>query len=105
MKRLSALLMFVLLGVGVAAAQAKQKYIGMKRARAIASAHVAGKIKSSELENEHGKMIYSLDIKGTDGKNHEVNIDAYSGEIIASVIETAADEAKEKAEDKKPKKH
>lgn len=86
-------------------AQAKQKYIGMSRARDIASKQVAGKIKGAEREKEHGKMIYSFDIRSTDGKVHEVTLDAYTGEVLTNDIETKADEAKEKAADKKAKQH
>ncbi len=82
---------------------AKPKYIGMTRAKEIASKQVQGKIKSSELENEHGKMIYSFDIRTANGGTTEVNIDANTGAVIAVTVENAADEAKEKAEDKKKK--
>lgn len=105
MKKIIALFMFGLFCVGAASAQSKQKYIGMKRAKEIASQQVAGKIKSAEREKEHGKMIYSFDIRGTDGQIHEVTIDAYTGDVLTNDIETPADEAKEKAEDKKSKKH
>lgn len=84
----------------VAGVSAKPKYIGMKKAKAIARQQVQGTIKSSELEKEHGKMIYSFDIKTADGGTTEVNIDAVTGAVIAVDKETAADEAKEKAEDK-----
>ena len=63
---------------------------------------VQGTIKSSELEKEHGKMIYSFDIRTTAGIT-EVNIDAITGAVIEVKAENAADEAKEKAEDKKEK--
>ena len=105
MKKILGLVLFGLLLAAGTAAQSKQKYIGMKRATEIASQLVAGKITSSEREKEHGKMIYSFDIRGTDGKIHEVNLDAFTGEVLANEIENAADEAKEKAEDKKAKKH
>lgn len=104
MKKIVLILTFALAYVGVAVAQSQTKYIGMKKARAIASKTVDGEIKSGEREKEHGKMIYSFDIKGADGKNHEINIDAITGEVIANTAESAADEAKEKAEDKAAKK-
>ena len=81
----------------------KPKYIGMKAAKAIALKEVPGTIKSSEMEKEHGKMIYSFDIKTADGSITEVNLDAVTGALIESKVETAADEAKEKAEDKNKK--
>ena len=84
---------------------AKPKYIGMQRAKVIALKQVKGRIKSSELEKEHGKMIYSFDIRTAKGGTTEVNIDAVTGAVIAVTAETPADEAKEKADDKKSGKH
>ncbi|MEP6849826.1 MAG: PepSY domain-containing protein [Acidobacteriota bacterium] len=80
---------------------AKPKYIGMQRAKQIALKQVKGRIKSSELEREHGKMIYSFDIRTANRGITEVNIDAVTGAVIAVTAETAAGEAKEKADDKK----
>ena len=86
-----------------AAVSAQQKYIGMKRAKAIATHRVKGTVKSAELEKEYGRMIYSFDIRRAGGGITEVAIDAKNGKIIAVKKETAADEAKEKAEDEKKK--
>lgn len=85
----------------VSAVSAQSKYIGMKRAKAIAMKRVKGTIKSSELEKEKGRMIYSFDIRGKRGRITEVNIDAHTGRIIAVDVESAKDEAKEKAEERK----
>jgi uncharacterized membrane protein YkoI len=96
--------MIALLLVGMFAAvsiSAQTKMIGMKRAKQIAMEQVKGKIKSSELEKEKGKMIYSFDIRNTKGGITEVNIDAYTGKVIEVQVENAKDEAREKAEDKK----
>ena len=65
MKKLILVVSIALVGSIATAAQSKQKYIGTKRAKEIASQQVAGKIKGSEREKEHGKMIYSIDILGT----------------------------------------
>ncbi len=73
----------------------------MKRAKQIAMKRVSGKIQSSELEKEHGKMVYSFDIRNKKGGITEVLVNAYTGKVIEVKNETAADEAKEKAEDKK----
>ena len=73
----------------------------MKRAKQIAMKRVSGKIQSSELEKEHGKMVYSFDIRNRKGGITEVLVNAYTGKVIEVKNETAADEAKEKAEDKK----
>jgi uncharacterized membrane protein YkoI len=57
-----------------------------------------GKIESGELEREHGKLIYSYDIKVA-GKSgiEEVAVDAMSGAVIAHEHETPAAEKKEAA--------
>jgi hypothetical protein len=78
----------------------KQKRITMAAARKVALEHEAGIIKSGEQENENGKLIYSFDIQMPNGI-HEVNVDAYSGQVLEDSIESPAEEAKEKAQEKK----
>ncbi|CAN5455509.1 hypothetical protein BH10ACI1_BH10ACI1_33580 [soil metagenome] len=90
-----------LVGFFAIASVSAQTKIGMKRAKQIALARVQGKIKSSELERENGKLIYSFDIRNTKGGITEVNIDAYTGKVIEVKNETKADEEREKKEDKK----
>ena len=60
-----------------------------------------GTITSAEIEVEHGKLIYSFDIK-TAGKSgiDEVNVDAMTG-AVSLQHETPRDEARERAADKK----
>jgi Peptidase propeptide and YPEB domain len=75
----------------------KEAKISMKQARAIALKQVpGGKIASGELEREHGKLIYSFDIKTAKAGVTEVNVDAIDGKVIAVQKETAAKEAAEK---------
>jgi uncharacterized membrane protein YkoI len=93
--------LMVLLGFGALTADAQAKRIGMKRAREIAVKQAAGKIKSSELEKEKGKWIYSFDIRNAKGTITEVNIDAYSGAVVAVEEENAQKEAEEKRLEKK----
>ena len=58
----------------------KEAKISMKKARSIALKKVPnGKIASSELERENGKLIYSFDIKTGKGGVTEVNVDAING--------------------------
>ncbi len=101
MKTITAIIFVALLGIGALAADAKPKDVGMKKAQENAQSSVKGTIKSAELEKEHGRMIYSFDIRTKNGGTTEVNIDARTGKVIAVSKETAADEAKEKAQDKK----
>lgn len=67
-------------------------------AQAIALQQAPGKVKSGELEKEHGRWIYSFDIQTSTGV-HEVNIDANTGAVVENSVESAADEAKEKKAD------
>ena len=54
----------------------------------------------TELEEEHGKLVWSFDIKDPKSPNViEVNVDAKTGRIVSKKIETPADEAKEKKAD------
>ena len=103
MKKVATVLLFALLSIGAITASAQTKKIGMKRATAIATKRVRGTVKSKELEKEHGKWIYSFDIRTGKGKITEVNIDAYTGKVIAVHAENAADERKEADDEMKPK--
>jgi uncharacterized membrane protein YkoI len=63
-----------------------------------------GTISASELEKEHGKLIWSFDIAMPHSKNiTEVQVDAKTGEIANVQVETPKDQAKEAAADKKAK--
>lgn len=101
MKKTILFLLVAILGFGTLATQAQAKKIGMKRAREIAMKQATGKIKSSELEKEKGKWIYSFDIRNAKGTITEVNIDAYSGKIVSVEEENAQKEADEKRLEKK----
>lgn len=73
----------------VSAVPAQTKKIGMKRAVAIARTRAPGlKVKAKELEREGGRWIYSIEFRNRDGSIREVNVNAYSGKIIAVEHET-----------------
>jgi uncharacterized membrane protein YkoI len=63
-------------------------------ARATALAQVPnGTVKESELEKEHGKLIWSFDIATTGTKDiTEVNVDAVNGTVVSKEIEKEKDE-------------
>jgi uncharacterized membrane protein YkoI len=102
------------IAAGVASAQATVPTTGSAKlkaaakisddsARAVAMATVpGGTIQSAELEREHGKLIYSFDIKvaGKPGIE-EVNVDAMTGHMIAHEHETPAAERREAAAERK----
>ncbi len=61
-----------------------------------------GTVQSAELENEHGKLVWSFDItrpKATEIR--EVLVDAKSGKIVAIQTENAAAQAKEAKQEQK----
>jgi len=82
----------------------KEVKISMEKASEIALKKAPGKIKSSELEREHGKLIYSFDINTSKGVT-EVNVDALTGSVVGTQHESAAKEAAEKKQEAKEKKH
>src|SRR4029077_15921251 len=58
----------------------------------------SGTIKSGEIENEHGRLIWSFDIAKPGTKDiTEVQVDAKSGEIASVKMETPKDQAAEAA--------
>jgi uncharacterized membrane protein YkoI len=106
--RLTVLALFFLIGGTLAGVSAQkrpsskltgQAKISMDEARKTALERVPGTVESGELEKEHGKLVYSFDIRTAEGIT-EVWVDAKSGEVINMEKETAAQEAAEKHKDK-----
>ena len=61
-----------------------------------------GNVVDSELEEEGGKLIWSLDLQRPGTKDiTEVQIDALTGKIVDVATEDLAAQAKEKAEKEK----
>lgn len=84
----------------------KEAKISEATARATALKEVPnGTVKSSELERENGKLIYSYDIT-VPGKTgiDEVNVNAIDGSVIAKAHEGPKAEKKEAAMEAKEKK-
>jgi peptidase YpeB-like protein len=82
----------------------KEARISMEKARSIALKKVPhGKIASEELEREHGKLIYSFDVKTNRPGVTEVNVDAMNGKVIDVHHETPANESAEKKQETKEK--
>ncbi|MBI3568933.1 MAG: PepSY domain-containing protein [Gemmatimonadetes bacterium] len=81
----------------------------LKKAKVTAEAAIAtaqaklpkATLKSAEIEQEDGKLIYSFDF-ATAGKSgiDEVNVDAMTGKVLAVEHETPKSEAAEAAKDK-----
>jgi len=88
------------------AALQKEAKISEATARVTALKEVPnGTVKSSELEREHGKLIYSFDIT-VPGKTgiDEVNVNAIDGSVVARSHEGAKAEKKEAVQEAKEKK-
>jgi uncharacterized membrane protein YkoI len=87
------------------AALQKEAKISMEKAREIALKKAPGTVKSSELEREKGKLIYSFDIQTKSKKEiTEVNVDAIDGKIVSVAHENAKKEAAEKKQEAKEEK-
>src|SRR5947209_225424 len=81
----------------------KQAKITKAEAERVALAKVSqGVVKSAEIENEKGHLVWSFDIAkpGTHDIT-EILVDAKTGKIISSQTESPRDQAKEAAADKK----
>ena len=60
-----------------------------------------GTVKEAELEEEHGKLVWSFDIARPGTRNlTEVLVDAITGKVIATEVETPEHEAQEAAAEK-----
>ena len=70
--------------------------VSMEQAERTAVQAQPGTMESKELENEHGKWVYSFDIRGNDRVIHELQVDAKSGRIVSRKTETPAQELAEK---------
>jgi uncharacterized membrane protein YkoI len=82
----------------------KQAKITKADAEAIALKKAAGTVEDGELEMEHGKLVYSFDIRNKKGTITEVQVDAKTGKIVSVEEEDAAKEAAEKKQEMKEKK-
>lgn len=84
---------------GTVFAKAKEQpptnIISMEAARKTATDSMSGSVQGEQLEREHGKWVYSFDVKSaSDSKIHEVQIDAISGKLVSTKAESD-DEANE----------
>jgi hypothetical protein len=80
----------------------KQAKISKTEAEHIALARVPhGSIKSAEIENEKGHLVWSFDISTHGTRNiTEILVDAKSGKIILQQTETPQDQTNETAAEK-----
>ena len=90
------------LALSSVSARGQTSQLSKKQAQAIALKLHPGQVKSAELEKEHGVQLWSFDIQ-TQAGIREVGIDAASGKVVEDKLESAADEAREKAAEKAKK--
>jgi len=106
MNRLAALMMSAGLVLAAPLSQAasnvpsglmKEARVNEAQARATALAKVShGTVRSSELEKEHGRLIWTFDIAQPSVKGvTEVHVDAKTGRFVSAKKESALQEAKE----------
>jgi len=106
MRKITILAAAIMVTVTPAVAGAQKPKVTEAQARATALSLVKdGKIRSGELEREHGKLIYSFDIAQPNKAGvEEVQISAITGKLVARHHESSAKEAAEaKAEAKEAK--
>ena len=96
------LLISLILLATPAAAAPRHRLISMQTARAHALSLVPhGRVRSGELERDHGRQIYSFDIQvpGQPGVE-EVQIDAVTGRLVERHHETPAAERRERRQER-----
>lgn len=83
----------------------KQASVTEAQAKKTALAKVPkGTIKSSELETENGRLIWSFDIAKSGTRNiTEVQVDAKTGKVVSTQTETPADQIRETKTEKASK--
>lgn len=84
---------------------AKQARITKEKAQETALKRAPGSVESAELEKEHGKLVYSFDIRNAKGTIDEVQVSAITGKIVRVEHENKKQEAAEKRKENKEKKH
>ena len=82
---------------------AREAKITMEQARETALKRAPGNIESSELEREHGKLVYSFDIRNSKGTITEVQVSAITGRIVRVEHENKKQEAAEKRKESREK--
>jgi uncharacterized membrane protein YkoI len=81
----------------------RQAKITMDQARETALKRAPGKVESGELEREHGKLVYSFDIRNAKGTITEVQVSAINGKVVRVEHENKQQEAAEKEKENKKK--
>lgn len=78
----------------------RQARIMMEQARETALKRAPGNVEGSELEREHGKLVYSFDIRNAKGTIDEVQVSAINGKVVRVEHESKKQEEAEKRKEK-----
>jgi len=82
---------------------ARQAKITKEQAQETALKRAPGTVEGAELEKEHGKLVYSFDIRNAKGTIDEVQVSAITGKVVRVEHENKKQEAAEKKADQKKK--
>src|SRR5437764_13451564 len=82
---------------------AREAKITKEQAQATALKRAPGNVESAELEREHGRLVWSFDIRNSKGTTTEVQVSALTGKIVRVEHENKKQEAAEKAKENKGK--
>jgi len=79
------------------AALRKEAKVTQSQAQRVALARVSnGRIQSIELEHEHSRLVWSLDLTRPSSKDiTEIQVDAHTGALVSEQTETPAQQASE----------
>jgi len=81
----------------------RQARLTLEQARETALKRAPGKVEDGELEREHGRLVYSFDIRNSKGTITEVQVNAIDGQVVSVHNENKKQEAAEKRKDSKKK--
>ena len=81
----------------------REARITLEQARETALKRAPGTVEEGELEREHGKLVYSFDIRNARGTITEVQVSAITGKVVRVEHENKKQEAAEKRKDNKKK--
>lgn len=83
---------------------ANKAKITKEQAQEIALKRAPGTVESAELEREHGKLVYSFDIRNASGTIDEIQVSAITGKVVRVEHESKEQEEAEKRKEAKEKK-
>jgi uncharacterized membrane protein YkoI len=82
---------------------AREAKITEEQAQAAALRRAPGNVESAELEREHGRLVYSFDIRNSKGTITEVQVSAVTGKVVRVEHENRKQEADEKRKEGREK--